>query len=50
MEYQLIDGKATAAAIKQEIAAEVSDIVARGASSLIWQLYWWATTVARRLM
>ena len=30
MEYQLIDGKATAAAIKQEIAAEVSNIVARG--------------------
>ena len=30
MEYQLIDGKATATAIKQEIAAEVSDIVARG--------------------
>lgn len=30
MEYQLIDGKATATTIKQEIAAEVSDIVARG--------------------
>lgn len=30
MEYQLIDGKATATAIKQEIAAEVSNIVARG--------------------
>ena len=27
----LIDGKATAAAIKQEIAAEVEDMVARGA-------------------
>ena len=30
MEYQLIDGKATAAAIKQEIAAEVEAIVAGG--------------------
>ena len=30
MEYQLIDGKATATAIKQEIADEVSNIVARG--------------------
>ena len=30
MEYQLIDGKATAAAIKQEIAQEVEAIVAGG--------------------
>ena len=30
MEYQLIDGKATAAAIKQEIAQEVEAIVVGG--------------------
>ena len=30
MEYQLIDGKATATAIKQEIAEEVKAIVAAG--------------------
>ncbi len=30
MEYQIIDGKATAAAIKQEIAQEVAQIVAQG--------------------
>ena len=30
MEYQLIDGKATATAIKQEIAKEVKAIVAEG--------------------
>ena len=30
MAYTLIDGKATATAIKQQIAEEVKDIVARG--------------------
>ena len=30
MAYTLIDGKATAAAIKRQIADEVQDIVARG--------------------
>jgi methylenetetrahydrofolate dehydrogenase (NADP+)/methenyltetrahydrofolate cyclohydrolase len=30
MSYQLIDGKATAAAIKQQIAEEVKNIIAAG--------------------
>lgn len=33
---QLIDGKATAAAIKEQIAQEVAQIVAAGASSHTW--------------
>ena len=41
MEYQLIDGKATATAIKQEIAKEVKAIVAAGGKHLIWLPFWW---------
>lgn len=42
---QLIDGKATAAAIKQEIKAEVEQIVAAGGKRLIWQPCSWGTMV-----
>ena len=45
---QLIDGKATAAQIKAEIAEEVRLIVAGGV--LIWQQYSLDTTAAVRLM
>ena len=44
----LIDGKATANAIKAQIAEEVKAIVA-GGSSPIWQLCLWAMTVVARL-
>ena len=44
---QLIDGKATAAQIKAEIAEEVRLIVA---GVLIWQQYSLDTTAAVRLM
>ena len=47
---QLIDGKATAAQIKAEIAEEVRQIVAGAASVLIWQQYSLDTTAAVRLM
>lgn len=36
---QLIDGKATANAIKEQIAEEVAQIVANGGNSHTWLLY-----------
>lgn len=33
----LIDGKAISEQVKQEIAAEVAEIVAHGANALTWQ-------------
>ena len=47
---QLIDGKATAAAIKAEIAEEVKEIVAKGGKQPIWLPYWWAMTEDRKRM
>ena len=41
----LIDGKAISAQVKQEIAAEVAQIVA---AALTWPPSWWAMTVAAR--
>ena len=37
---QLIDGKATATAIKAEIAEEVKAIIAKGVNSPIWLPCW----------
>ena len=37
--YRLLDGKATSAQIKDEIAAEVEKIKQQGGKSLIWQQY-----------
>ena len=47
---QLIDGKATAAKIKEEIAAEVKDIMAKGGKQPHLALFSWVTmAVARRM-
>lgn len=35
----LIDGKAISEQVKQEIAAEVAEIVARGVNARIWPLF-----------
>ena len=46
----LIDGKAISKQVKQEIAAEVAEIVAQGGKRPTWQLSLWDTTVAAKLM
>lgn len=47
---QLIDGKATATAIKAQIAEEVKSIVANGGSNPIWQQCSSVMTAALKLM
>lgn len=37
---QIIDGKAISEQLKQEIAAEVAQIVKEGENVLIWQQFW----------
>lgn len=46
----LIDGKAVSEKVKQEIAAEVADIVAKEGNVLTWLQFWSDTTEGVKLM
>ena len=45
---KLIDGKATAAAIKEEIKAEVDQMIASGMKRRTWLPCSWVTTAAQK--
>ena len=47
---ELIDGKATAAAIKKEIAEEVEQLVANGQKRRTWQPCSWVTMAEAKPM